>query len=709
MCYNGYMNLPVHPANADAHNIIYYLQQPPADDGGQTRPNRTTLLPTYYYPSNALSDTIFFTNRIMKRLLGMPKTKVKDDSDLFIASPSLSASALSSSSSSSPSHHRLPWSPDEEANMNQNNNRIIGGGPSALASSSSLPFGQHHHRRFPHENNNIHGDDNNTNDDESSNDDVTFGYRYALSAYAHTIPSALSNEDGTLRSRRGGGRVVAASRRQNNIGGRLVPVLEQQHQQRQHQQSLLDDRIQQQWLINAENKNDVHHVGIEGSNDVIAAAQSGGGGAAAADDGMEHRRYNLHPPQDHHLNLESFNQDRLMQHTAEVVEEEGGGGGEGGDGMPTIGGGAGEVEEHTNNVTNENGSQRISTTSMRPPQNFDFLDVHHPHTAINTTDGFTHTQHHRATIHSIATDNLISPHSLNSFRHGSRTNQHQQQHQYRDDPLSVSSQTPSSNDNHCRNDDDNNKNIYLHPNNHLILQPDATYEEHYGDAYVDQTIKYLYPTGYQSMRPRSGPWKLSILIFLFFLWLSVFTVEHCYDRGKAEYNPYFEQADDEYLQDVTDDALVMETRWCGSKVLYFMWMISIWITVLSLSYCSIIGYVKIRDFVVANGRSQPPVSGGGSGGGGRSDYYVAVKNVSGVGGGGGADAGMRTAAGSRGSESGGSDMTSPSSAGMYPSYQVGSDRNRYSTSIYQSDGTPQFWGSHIYRPTQAAVALTNRQ
>jgi hypothetical protein len=549
-----------------------------------------------------------------------------------------------------------------------------------------LPFGQQQqqqHHRFPHENNNIH--DDNTNDDESGNDDVTFGYRYALSAYAHTIPSALSNEDGTLRSRRGG-RGAAANRRHNN-GGRLVPVLVQQQQQ-----SFTDERRQQQWHINDENKDDEDHGGGEGSDDHM---------------NMERRRRSLHPPlQDDHLHLEALNEDRLMQHTAEVVEEEGGGG-EGGGFVPSVGGE--EEEELANNVTNENGSQRSSTPSMRPPQNFDFLDWDHPHTTINTTDGFTHTQHHRATIHSIATDNLISPHSLNSFRHGSRTNQHQQQ-QYRDDPLSVSSQTPSAYDNHCRDDDDNsNKNIYLHPNNHLILQPDATYVEHYGDAYVDQTINYLYPTGYQSMRPRSGPWKLSILIFLFFLWLSVFTVEHCYDRGKAEYNPYFEQVDDEYLQDVTDDALVMETRWCGSKVLYFMWMISIWITVLSLSYCSIIGYVKIRDFVVANGRSQPPASGGGSGGGGgRSDYYVAVKNVSGVGGGGGADAGMRTVAGSS-SEAGGSEVTSPSSAGMYPSYQVGSDRNRYSTSIYQSDGTPQFWGSHIYRPTQAAVALTNRQ
>jgi hypothetical protein len=32
----------------------------------------------------------------------------------------------------------------------------------------------------------------------------------------------------------------------------------------------------------------------------------------------------------------------------------------------------------------------------------------------------------------------------------------------------------------------------------------------------------------------------------------------------------------------------------------------------------------------------------------------------------------------------------------------------YRPTIYQSDGTPQFWGAHIYRPTQAAVAVTSR-
>ena len=106
--------------------------------------------------------------------------------------------------------------------------------------------------------------------------------------------------------------------------------------------------------------------------------------------------------------------------------------------------------------------------------------------------------------------------------------------------------------------------------NSITLQPDAIYKEHYGDAYVDQYIKYLYPIGYQSMRPRSGPFKLSIFVFGLFMWLSVFIVGHCYDRGQ-EYSTYFGRSDDAYLSEVDDDMLVMETRWCGSKLIYFMW------------------------------------------------------------------------------------------------------------------------------------------
>jgi hypothetical protein len=124
-----------------------------------------------------------------------------------------------------------------------------------------------------------------------------------------------------------------------------------------------------------------------------------------------------------------------------------------------------------------------------------------------------------------------------------------------------------------------------------LLQPDAIYEERYGDAYVDQSIKYLYPEGYQSMRPRSGPWRLSVLIFIIFASLNIFVVGHCYDRGVRDYynnnsgSSSGGMVDDEYLQDVDDDSLLMETRWCGSRPLYFMWLVSVWITVSSSSYC----------------------------------------------------------------------------------------------------------------------------
>ena len=220
--------------------------------------------------------------------------------------------------------------------------------------------------------------------------------------------------------------------------------------------------------------------------------------------------------------------------------------------------------------------------------------------------------------------------------------------------------------------------------NTINLQPDAIYEEHYGDAYVDQLMKYLYPSGYQSMRPRSGPWKLSIVISGLFFWLSVFIVGHCYDRGQ-EYSTYFGREDDAYLQDVDDDMLVMETRWCGSKLIYFMWFVCVSITMLAMSYCSIIGYIKLRDVAVANGRSQPPDRMRDAGG--RSDCYANIENVGNV-------------QDERGS------VVSSTSTG-YSSYQDGGVGRRY-PSIYQSDGTPQFWGGHIYRPTQAAVSMTNR-
>jgi hypothetical protein len=242
-----------------------------------------------------------------------------------------------------------------------------------------------------------------------------------------------------------------------------------------------------------------------------------------------------------------------------------------------------------------------------------------------------------------------------------------------------------------------------HPNSYVAMEPsvaDSTYEETYGDAYVGGPIKYIYPSGYQSMRPRSGPWKLSIIICLCFTWLSIFVIGHCSDQYSNQnggsmyvggdqvyqYRYYYynnnnnnnnnnnENGDeDEQQQQIDDDQFNIETKWCGSRLLYWMWVISMLITGLATAYCSVIGYIMVRDFAVANVRSQPP---GVMSGGAKSDYYVQLSSAGpgpvGVGGGAGGGG------------------------------QTGQDQ------IYQSDGNVRFFGDQIYRPTQAAVATTSR-
>jgi hypothetical protein len=208
--------------------------------------------------------------------------------------------------------------------------------------------------------------------------------------------------------------------------------------------------------------------------------------------------------------------------------------------------------------------------------------------------------------------------------------------------------------------------------------PDASYEEVYGPAYIGGTIKYIYPTGYQSMRPRSCPWKLSIIVCLLFTWLSIFIVGHCSDQADESAAAAVANADGV----ITDDALVMEIRWCGSRLLYMMWATSMMVTGLSAAYCSVIGYIKVRDFAVANSRSQPPGVAEG-----KSDYYVRIRDHS---------VDFTNSAGSAMLRRN-SNVTDGSSSISY-----------FQPTIYQSDGTPQFWGSHIYRPTQAAVAVTSR-
>ena len=199
-----------------------------------------------------------------------------------------------------------------------------------------------------------------------------------------------------------------------------------------------------------------------------------------------------------------------------------------------------------------------------------------------------------------------------------------------------------------------------------MVMPDATYEEEYGDAYIGGPIRYVYPSGYQSMRPRSGPWKLSIVICMLFTWLSVFIVGHCSDYVDSDVSQYNQN-------EIDDDTLVIETRWCGSRLLYMMWAISMLVTGLAAAYCSIIGYIKVRDFAVANSRSQPP------GMMGKTDFYAQLDDVQ------------------------------PPPPNQETSSQGSmASSNHYHVPIYQADGNPQFWGGHIYRPTQAAVAITSR-
>lgn len=205
--------------------------------------------------------------------------------------------------------------------------------------------------------------------------------------------------------------------------------------------------------------------------------------------------------------------------------------------------------------------------------------------------------------------------------------------------------------------------------------PTPAYEEFYADAYTGAPMKYIYPAGYQSMRPRSCPLRLSIVICMLFTWLSIFIVGHCSDQADADLY---------YNAEIADDTLMIDIRWCGSRPLYLMWVASMLITGVAAAYCGVIGYVKCRDFAVANSRAQPVAilwspraaraaqTAGGSPPA-VSDYYVRL-----------GDAGDSH-----------SDAASLASAPYRPT-------------IYQADGTPQFWGQQIYRPTQAAVAVTSR-
>jgi hypothetical protein len=163
------------------------------------------------------------------------------------------------------------------------------------------------------------------------------------------------------------------------------------------------------------------------------------------------------------------------------------------------------------------------------------------------------------------------------------------------------------------------------------------------------------------------------VITVLFTWLSIFIVGHCSDQVDADVY---------YNAEIDDDSLMIDIRWCGSRPLYLMWVASMLINGMAAAYCGVIGYVKCRDFAVANTRAQPvsilwPSPAFDAGGLKQppavSDYYVRLGPANDV-------------------------ETASSASGAAP----------YRPSIYQADGEPQFWGQQIYRPTQAAVAVTSR-
>jgi len=619
----------------------------------------------------------------MKRFFGRKKKKkVKDDADIY-RPPSVdgptSNTAVANANASADQRHQPSAHADGYHTVQTTRSSSYGNRSHSFSSAPPPPASNPHPTQGSHvRGTTAVGESASSDAAESTITDATSGYRYALSAYAETISPAYSNEDGmgggggTLRSRSGRVRGSAGLKHRGN----LIPVFEDP---RNPPPSRVGSIGSAGSLVGGATSSSSFAGGAASSSGGVIAAALSPASSAVTSSSVRQERYDTY--------------ERIMQGGAKGAAEE----------NEKDGTWAAIPEQPRDDSKSESGGNLGHNVSFQadesqPNQQSQKMDPQSQNAQMNNAQS-------AGSLLDLPSpnDNPSAAQSINATsQHMHRRLNYNRQNAIHPDPTqSLSPQTISSQSYNPNASPNSTKENYS-----IILQPDAIYEEHYGDAYVDELVKYLYPEGYQSMRPRSGPWKLSIIIFILFMWLSVFIVGHCYDRGQQEYNSYFNNADDAYLQEVDDDMLLMETRWCGSKPLYFMWLVSVWITVLSMSYCSIIGYVKVRDIAVANGRSQPP--GMGITSSGRSDYYVMVENVSSMN-----DRGMATVAKSSGNDAdgnadGAAAKDSQSSTGYYSSYQDGVSGRAHVPSIYQSDGTPQFWGGHIYRPTQAAVAMTNR-
>mmetsp|Transcript_8073 Transcript_8073/g.11531 ORF Transcript_8073/g.11531 Transcript_8073/m.11531 type:complete len:516 (+) Transcript_8073:206-1753(+) len=351
--------------------------------------------------------------------------------------------------------------------------------------------------------------------------------------------------------------------------------------------------------------------------------------------------------------------------------------------------------------TNESSEQRGKNMGQNPPPISANDSLSTPST--NASSAVTHFHYaHKGPSMSMETQEVTAASSNNTTNPAPQIPPFRREYKQTTSYYIPSKPPPPTSTSATALKDANYSNIrHFTKHHHEPEMPDATYSEHYGDAYINAPIRYIYPSGYTSMRPRSGPWKISVLIFLSFTFLTVFIVEHCADRIDLQ---YYNLKDDE----IDDDAILIETRWCGSRLLYFMWVLSALINFIATGYCGIIGYIKARDFAVANGRSQPP------GMTGKSDYYVRIGDVMQM-----VDKERDCERGEGDGNCNGNEKDSGGSLRRNvndDNYDNDDQRNlntyQYGmvvkNGIYQSDGTPQFWGAHIYRPNQAAAAITSR-
>jgi hypothetical protein len=161
-----------------------------------------------------------------------------------------------------------------------------------------------------------------------------------------------------------------------------------------------------------------------------------------------------------------------------------------------------------------------------------------------------------------------------------------------------------------------------------VPQHSFTYNETYGYAFPlgsTSDFIYEYPEGTSSLKPSLIPWRASILIMTLFIVFSVVIIGHCSDLADAQKE---EEADEDNNNDDQaaaaaaaaeeeefDDEYILEQRWCGNSDLKAIWTGSLIVSLIATAYGSIIGYVRFRDYVVANCRSQTP------GVTLRSDYY----------------------------------------------------------------------------------------